>query len=153
MEAGTEAAAVRPRLEVSASLRLVVPGNPPRKDDWLRPGKTKSGKPSFFLKTAAKDFCSRLGFEWLKARRPKIIYGEWTLHLHIYVKLRKAIGDESFPFRDCDSSVSCVLDALQREGAIDDDLRIGSILLNRSHDPKDPRTDITLFGPPPAGDD
>lgn len=128
----------------SETIRLVVPGNPPRKDDWYRPGKTRSGKPTMFLKKAAKGWISECDFAWRQLRRPPINWGAWAMSLDIYVKLRRELGGDVFPHRDCDSSVSCVLDALQRICALDDDVRIAPILLDRHHDSKNPRTVITL---------
>ncbi len=136
-------------------LELVVLGHPPRKDSWYAHIiRRRDGKPGRTLSLDAKDWTSRLEFVWLQARRDMIMGGEWSLDLMMHVATRANMDGEIYPRRDCDSAVSCVMDALQRVGAIDNDIRIAPIRLDRKHDPKTPRTVIVLrpidFDAPPS---
>ena len=121
-------------------MRLVVPGHAPRKDAWVRnvAGRGRA------LTADAKDWISRLDFAWLQSRQTAIISGAWSMRIDIFVAQRRHLGDEMFPYRDCDSAVSPVLDALQRVGALDDDVRVAPITLDRHWDRAYPRTEIVL---------
>ena len=121
-------------------VRIVVEGNPPRKDNWHKnvPGRGRA------LSKVAKEWIGELQVAWVKQRMPKINEGRWAMSLDIYVVQKAHLERESFPRRDCDSSVSPVLDALQRVGWLDDDMRIAPILLDKHHDPKRPRVEIVL---------
>lgn len=123
--------------------QIVVPGNPPRKDAWTKniPGKGHRGRA---LTEGSKAWIAKLARIWRSSGEDMITWAEWRLTLTIYVQLTRTIESEKFPYRDVDSSVSCVMDAMQKSGVLDDDVRISQVVLMRGHDPTKLRTVVLL---------
>jgi len=121
---------------------IIVPGKPPRKDAWTR--NISGGKRGRALTKDALGWISELELVWRTCGEDIITWSDWSLDLKIYVQLMRKVEDERFPWRDVDSAISPVMDALQRAGVIDNDLRIDRATLRRAHDPVNPRTVILL---------
>ena len=131
-------------------LALVIPGNPPRKNQRHRIVRMQNGGNRLVNTEEYADFVSRLGYEWLIARKPVIKSGAWSLIVNAYWdrqrrNLTKLIPlGVDVPLGDWDAPVSAIGDALEEIGALDDDVRICTALVSKHYDKQNPRLEIEL---------
>ena len=120
-------------------MRFTVRGVPPRKND--RHALTiRGGRPVRYNAPAYKDFAKRLAAE-VRGLTP-IGSGLWDLHVVAYWPRWRHL-DQSVPYADADAPISCLLDAMQDCGLIDDDMRIMSVTAEKRHS-DDPRLDVEI---------
>ncbi len=132
---------------------IVVPGRPLLKNErheltTHRGGKHK-GKARMYNAPAFLAFSNHLQLIWRQQRihakqspTLRINSGIWLAEVVSYWD--GDITDYGLPAVDADASVSCVLDALQLAGILDDDMRVKRTVADKEHDPVNPRTIIRL---------
>lgn len=101
-----------------ASFSALVLGNPPRKNRRHAHGGHVRNSDDYLA------WCELLGAAWSSASNPALTTGTWRLRVTAIWPRRRTIGGTVVPFADVDAPVSAVLDALQRCGALDDDVRV-----------------------------
>lgn len=121
-------------------IRIVVPGPPPRKNNrpivngrHCTPKRTRTWR-------ARYDAAVAESLPETLADR-----GCWKIDLDVY-ESRLCHLDVDVPLGDIDSSVTAILDAMQRGrwAVIDDDARIVALAVEKFHSAASPRVEITL---------
>lgn len=83
-----------------------------------------------------------------KAGIPRLTFGVWGACIVSFWPRLRHLEDRSVPYGDVDAPGTAVLDALASpEGAhlFDDDVRVAPLLLDRQHDPANPRIEVLLW--------
>lgn len=133
-------------------MKLIIPGNPPRKDDHWTMVRGKGGRTILTLTKSGKKF----RFDVRNAIRGLLDQGEtfpegplFAVAITMYVVQNRNLGDVTVPRRDVDSAISPVLDALQYAGMFgaepDADVRVEHLYPpRRFKDAKNPRIEIEV---------
>lgn len=141
-------------------VRLSVEMPPPAKNRRHRIGKgrhpqhhPRAGQtfPIIVPSAEADAWSADLALAWHMSREKPIDRGLWRIEVHTVWTRWRDLGDIVVPFGDSDATISSVKDALQKCGAIDDDVRIDCDICTRSHGPA-PRVDIVLVELEPVGE-
>lgn len=136
------------RKQPDPGFSLTINDPPPRKNDRheiVVPKYRKPGQPVAWRKNskAFEFFALCVRNKWRQAGSPRVSVGEWHIDCVSYFARVRHL-DIDLPFGDVDASVSCVLDALQLCGAIDDDVRFVSACLSKHVDAEHPRIEIRI---------
>jgi len=75
---------------------------------------------------------------------PSIKEGSWAMEACTYWPRMVSVGKEKFPYGDIDACITPILDALQKAGCIDNDVRFCPVILDRGYDPENPRVELLL---------
>lgn len=125
-----------------ASFRVQVLGAVPRKnrrhilvgtDDRPRPINSKE----------FGEFAERLDAAWRAAGHPVICHGRWRLLVESSWGRQRHL-DVDVADGDVDAPLSCVLDAMQMKGLLDNDARVVELAAVKLHRHGDPRIVLTL---------
>lgn len=120
-----------------SSYQVSIPGNPPRKNRrHIIVGRRLINSKEF------RAFTKALGEAWIAAGHPRIEAGIWSLTVHSTWPRTRHL-DQPVPLGDVDAPVSCILDAMQAAGVLDDDARIMSLAASKSQG-SNPSTIVTL---------
>lgn len=125
-------------------IRVVVPGPPPRKNNrpivdgrHCTPKRTRTWRARF----------DRAVADPLRPRYPDSLAnrGIWKVEIDVY-EARLCHLDVDVPLGDIDSSVTAILDAMQRGrwALLDDDARVVAMTVHKFHSAANPRVEITL---------
>lgn len=129
---------------IGRRVSLVVVGKAPRKNTRDRAAVSHDGVPFRYTGAAYKRWRAALAHEAAAAGIERIASGAWRMSLRVYHdKLRHL--DITTPRLDVDASISCVLDALQKGGVLDDDVRVVELgRVQKFYDKERPRVEIDL---------
>ena len=127
---------------------IVIPGNPPRKDDHWVPKVGAKRRPVMVI---SKD-----GTAWRKAFRTAMREAMesqpiptgplFSVRIIMFVKNNRTLEDGTvMPYRDLDSAISPVFDAMEWAGLVDNDIRIAHLHPPERHkDWHNPRTVVEV---------
>lgn len=122
---------------------LTIPGRPPAKNDRDR-ACVINGKPARRLTARFRSFVAACELEKLAVMGAySITDGHWHAEILAY-QPEKSIRHGGIANPDVDAPVSCIFDALQRAGVIDDDIRFLTFTAAKAHDKDDPRCVVRL---------
>lgn len=134
-------------LEVGTALKLLIPRTvrknlshravPGRGSQNEIVGKLKLSSDSRWFRAYVKELCKEQ--KW-----PKITEGAWAIEILAYWETERTLDDDAFPNGDVDAPISPVLDALEKSGHIDNDVRFGPLVADHFYDPVNPRIEITI---------
>lgn len=129
--------------EPLASFSATVHGTPPRKNRRHAHGGHSGpvrNSPEYLA------WCEQLGAAWAAASNPALASGTWRLRVTAVWPRKRDLGGVVVAFGDVDAPISAVLDALQRCGAIDDDVRVIELRADKqlADDSETPKTIIHL---------
>lgn len=124
-----------------ASFRVLVEGAVPRKN---RRHRIVGGvKPRLINSPEFDAFAERLDAAWRAAAHPVIRSGRWRLLVESSWGRQRHL-DVDVADGDVDAPVSCVLDAMQLKGLLDNDARVVELAAVKFHRHGDPRIVLTL---------
>lgn len=131
---------------------IIIPGNPPRKDDYEKIVTGKGGKPHRTLTSAGRKFRRDVRNEVRRLLDKGGAFPDgplFSVAISMYVVSSRHFDDVSVPRRDIDSSISATLDALQHAGVFgedkDADMRVEYLYPpKRFKDADNPRIEIEV---------
>lgn len=124
-----------------ASFRVQVVGAVPRKN--RRHMIVGGEKPRLINSKEFDAFAERLDAAWRAARHPVIRSGRWRLLVESSWGRQRHL-DVDVADGDVDAPLSCVLDAMQGKGLLDNDARVVELAAVKFHRQGDPRVVLTL---------
>lgn len=128
---------------MSEPIRIVVEGPPPRKNE-RHVNVRIAGHGARKNSAKFESFAFRLGRAWDALGIGNLASGVYEITVHSFWPKQRHLGDVSVANGDSDAALSCVKDALQMVGAIDNDARVVGDHTKSHHDKARPRTEITL---------
>lgn len=121
-----------------ASFRVLVLGAVPRKNRrHIIAGQRIVNSPEF------RAFAERLDAAWRAAGHPVVRSGRWRLLVESSWGRQRHL-DVDVADGDVDAPLSCVLDAMQEKGLLDNDARVVELAAVKLHRHGDPRIVLTL---------
>lgn len=125
-----------------ASFRVLVLGAVPRKN--RRHTIVGGSNPRLINSPEFNSFAERLDAAWRAAAHPVIRAGRWRLLVESSWGRRRRNLDVEVADGDVDAPLSCVLDAMQEKGLLDNDARVVELAAVKLHRHGDPRIVLTL---------
>lgn len=122
---------------------LTIPGRPPAKNDRDR-ACVINGHPARRLTDRFRSFVAAVELAKVRAMGAMTISeGYWHAEIIAY-QPEKSNVHNGIARADVDAPVSCIFDALQRAGAIDDDIRFLTFSAAKAYDKDAPRCVVRL---------
>ena len=130
---------------MSDAIEFTIPGPPPQKNARHKLIRTASGHASRRNSDRFLSLIDAFAIEWRRRRDIEITDGVWHCEVRAYWgRKSKRAGCEGVGVGDVDAPLSSILDAIQRAGILDDDVRFVSLTATKHYDKDNPRTEIKL---------